>query len=564
MRRIENHNLSVLLAQLRFTPEGKRRGQLSAVQELLAIIDPGKEYPFEFVCFKITGFHPKNLPPVPLIKGASLVDDLRIFISKLSSQLAQPVSLQSEKIYSIEELAKELEVSTKTIDRWRKRGLIALKYIFDDGVKRFGFSRSIVDKFVEANPELTRRANAFRRLDSQQKRRIIEYAKRLNSSGGLSRHRIIEEIAVANHLAHETVRYTILNHDLSNSGKAVFSDQKGVIKPSVVREIYESYKQGTKVAELMTNYSRSKSSIYRIINQVRARKLLAIKTEFVDSEEFLEESSAKKILSIPLDEFTEHQDSRIAMAELSSGSISEYLEKIKDVPELNREQEINLFRRYNYLKYLFSLNRTSLKASKVSSLQVKKLETYFDESELIKNILIEFNLRLVLSIANKHSTSGVGFSDLVSVGSYSLVRAVQKFDYSKGYRFSTYASWAIAKDFAREMPTKAGRSGRVRASTFADVDKNLRIKQGVDFGAIERAHNSLVQVVRDNLDEREQYIILNHFGLIGSLVKKQKKTLAQIGVDLGLSKERVRQIELLALQKLRHSLSDKEFEMLTG
>ena len=85
-----------------------------------------------------------------------------------------------------------------------------------------------------------------------------------------------------------------------------------------------------------------------------------------------------------------------------------------------------------------------------------------------------------------------------------------------------------------------------------------------DFAAIERARHSLVQVVKDELDQREQYIILNHFGLVGSLIRKNKKTLQQIGEDLGLTKERVRQLELIALQKLRQSLSIKEFELLTG
>ncbi|MCJ7664506.1 MAG: helix-turn-helix domain-containing protein, partial [Desulfobacterales bacterium] len=148
MRQIKNQNLAQLLMQLRFTPQKKRRKQLDAAEKLLAIIQSDKEYPFEFVCFHITGFHPKALPEQQPIKGDELAKDLRIFIAKLSSQLVLAVAEQNQKVYTIEALAASFDVSTKTIHRWRKRGLIARKFIFDDGKKRIGFLQSAVDKFL--------------------------------------------------------------------------------------------------------------------------------------------------------------------------------------------------------------------------------------------------------------------------------------------------------------------------------------------------------------------------------------------------------------------------------
>jgi len=86
----------------------------------------------------------------------------------------------------------------------------------------------------------------------------------------------------------------------------------------------------------------------------------------------------------------------------------------------------------------------------------------------------------------------------------------------------------------------------------------------VDFAAYEQARQSLAQVISNELTESEQHVILNRFGPIGLPIKKKTKTLKQIGEELGLSKERIRQIELTALQKLRQSLSSEEFELLTG
>jgi RNA polymerase sigma factor (sigma-70 family) len=565
MRQIKNHNLAQLLMQLHFAPQKQRRRQLDSAEKLFSIISKDKEYPFEFICFRITGYHPKNLPEQQLIKGDELAEDLRIFISKLSGQIAPPAAEQTEKVYTIEELAVAFEVSTKTISRWRKRGLIARKFIFDDGVKRLGFLQSAVDRFAEKNPDLISKAKIFKRLTDKQKQQIIKQASALAAKTTLSPYQIIERVATQTGRVHETVRYILLNHEKANPDRHIFRKPPGVISPAQAGEIYKLFKQqGCDIKELTERFNRSKSSIYRIINRRRARAILSGKIEYVASDEFLRKDAEEKILSAPVGIRKPPTFKNAERLKLADGSLSEYLQRLKAITVLNREQEVEFFRRYNYLKYLAATARQDVKPSRVLSAQLEKIENCLAEAEAIKKIIAEANLRLVISIANKHTGGGANLSDLVSVGNFSLVRAVEKFDYTRGFRFATYASWIIAKDYARKIPAETARLGKVTTASLADVQHDLRITKAADFAAVERARKSLIGVIEDNLDRRERHIILNHFGLLGSSIKKKTKTLKQIGEELDLSKERVRQIELVALQKLRQSLSSEEFELLTG
>jgi len=564
MRQIKDPNIAQLLMQLRFTPQKQRRKQLDAAERLFASIEKDKEYPFEFVCFRITGFHPRGLPELEPIKGDELAEDLHIFIAKLSGQVARPVAEQNQKVYSIEELAEALDVSTKTIGRWRKRGLLARKFIFDDGKKRFGFLQSAVDKFLNENPALAAKAKNFKPLTKREKQQIIRRAKALAAKTAFSRYQIIERVAAKTGRAHETIRYTLLNYEDAHPDKSIWNEPPGVISQAAAAELYKLYKQGCGIKELMKQFGRTKSSIYRIINQRRARALLARKIEFIDSDEFLEEDAEQKILVKPVSEQRPISDGTGRPLGFVGSSLPEYLQTLKGAPVLNRQREVELFRRYNYLKYVACVNRAGVKPGYARSALLAKIENCLAEAEAIKKTIIEANVRLVVSIARKHTTRGTNLPDLISEGNFSLMRAVEKFDYTRGFRFATYASWAIAKDYARRIPAEKTRPDKAPTASLQDVQRDLRIAEAADFAAIERARQSLVQVIRDELDEREQYIILNHFGLVGPPVKKTKKTLQQIGQDLDLTKERVRQLELIALQKLRHSLSIEEFELLTG
>jgi RNA polymerase primary sigma factor len=556
MRQIQSPNLAQLLMQMHFMPVAKRRKQMAEAEKLLEIIDKDKEYPYDFVCYRITGFQPKTSTIKEIIKGDQLTEDLRLFIAKLSAQIAEPAFAQNEKIYTIQELARKLSVTTKTINRWRKKGLVAKKFIFEGGQKKLALAQSTVDKFMNANQPLAKNAarTGTKRLTVAEKRRIIVLAAAL-AKKNVSRHQIIEQIAQKTGRSHETVRYTLLKYQQAYPDRPI-GKSRSIIGTEQAAEIYKQFRDGNKVKGLIEKFAKSKSTIYRLIKLKRARALHGQKIEYIYSDEFTRDNAESTILAKPPD-YKGH-----FLPDIDNINVAEYTKYLKDAPTLNRETELDLFRRYNFLKYLASTRRAGIKPADISGKQLDTIENYLRQAQLIKKMIIEANLRFVIAIARKHCRQESMLMDLISEGIFSLMRAVEKFDYTRGFRFSTYATWVIAKDFARKMPDQFASSAHLE-TIQDDIDQNRRITEAVDSTLIEQARQSLAQVIKDNLDEREQYIILHHFGLVGSRIKKEKKTLQQIGAELNLTKERVRQIELTSLQKLRQLLSMEEFDLLT-
>ena len=165
----------------------------------------------------------------------------------------------------------------------------------------------------------------------------------------------------------------------------------------------------------------------------------------------------------------------------------------------------------------------------------------------------------MVSIAKKHKKPNANFFEMVSDGNISLIRAIEKFDYTRGFKFSTYASWAIMKNFARSIPAEYTQLDRFRTGNDevfyqASDPRSERVNEEI---VNQRQHEALMQILAQ-LDPRERDIIVSRYGLKDG---KPAQTLEQVGQKLGVTKERIRQLESRALQKLRKIAEEEHLDV---
>jgi RNA polymerase primary sigma factor len=293
---------------------------------------------------------------------------------------------------------------------------------------------------------------------------------------------------------------------------------------------------------------------------------------------------------------------RVAQAGATADPVKDYLRQIGKVPLLNAEQEVELAKRIE--AGLFAEEKLNPGQKLAPKLRCE-LEIVAEDGRRAKNHLLEANLRLVVSVAKRYTGRGVLFLDLVQEGNLGLIRAVEKFDYTRGYKFSTYAFWWIRQAMTRAMADQA-RTIRIPVHMVEVINKlarvQLRMLQDLgreptpeelaseldvtpervvevqkyarepislhtplgesEFGDLIEDSEAIVPAeavsftllreqlrsVLDTLSEREAGVVSMRFGLTDG----QPKTLDQIGKVYGVTCERIRQIESETMSKLRH------------
>jgi len=222
---------------------------------------------------------------------------------------------------------------------------------------------------------------------------------------------------------------------------------------------------------------------------------------------------------------------------------------------LSSADEIHLFLQYNYARYRLSL-LVEAQTRRQATARARQMILWHSRARTARSNLVRANMALVLSMAKRTRIPNVEFSELVSEGNMALLRSVEKFNVSRGFKFSTYACRAILKSFNR-LATKTGRYRQHFPTEFdpelerSDYDVHKHQMQWDD--SLD-ALREILSSNRAHLTEVEKTIVVERFAIS---TRGKGRTLAEVGRLVGLTNERVRQIQNLALDKIRSTLSQE-------
>lgn len=539
-----------LARQMAFAPSEVRLAQIAAAETLLYDLDAAKSYPEDFVLFRITGYQRRGASiSTELFTGLALFHDIGVLIEEVSNSLDLSTAAIDEPVLGIEDVTEQFNVTSKTIQRWRRRGLVSRRFFFPDGKKRVGFLLSSIERFISRNADCVARQSNLLPLGETERASLVRSAERLIRCG-LTQSDITRRLARRFQRSPLTILHTLRRHE-QMTGVSVLERARKEPKAARRAKMMRAFRRGQSVRKIALRYGRPSATIYRIIMDERVARMARRKVRFHDDTLYHDDAAESTI-----DQIVAAARGVIATEETRvPRGLPPYLADLHRTPLLTPELERALFLKFHFLKYRYVSARRQVDPETARARQMSLLERMAGSSNRVKNEIVRANLRLVVSVARKHlgpvnaaRQTDPSLMDLVSEGNVILMRAAESFDIHKNVRFSTYATLALMKGFARIVP-------ELRSRRAARLENEVEIAEPQRHTVLDRlADRDEVGRLLQVLSRAERSVISRQFGIDGQPEPTEPFSYERLGQDLGISKHRVRALEQSALSKLREAV----------
>ncbi|MHC4949033.1 MAG: hypothetical protein ACYTG1_12375 [Planctomycetota bacterium] len=448
MPRVGRFNIAAiadLLEQLRYAPEATLRRQMDAAEALADDVEPDRTYPRDFVVFRVTGYRPEDDDPAVMLVGEALLADLVNLVQRLSRRLELAPDEDGRRALPLPEVARRLKVSRKSLQRYRRQGLVCHYVRFGDGTKRLACYEDALRRYEARHRRELDRAAAFSRVDEVTLAGLVAEARRLRETERLSLNETALRLAATCGRAHETVRGILRRHD-RRSPVPIFTEP-GPLTARQVRLIGRAWRMGVATSRLARRFGKTPPTIQRAVHVFRAGQLRGLGIAWVELPTFARPDAVEVILSAPA--VTRDLDARPDLDDLVAA-----VQRLHDAPAVDEDLEQALLGGYNLLKRRAAGAADAL-GRHPGAAELDAIETDLRWATLLKRRLVGLALPVAVRTVEQNlhrrlaEQPAARIRDLLALGIDVVSAAVESIDPAKGQRLERVCGHAVDRALAR-------------------------------------------------------------------------------------------------------------------
>lgn len=422
--------------------------QVRKAERLHDEIDPVGIYPVDYLKFRVTGHRPADEDDTLLV-GEAVLADLRLMIELVSKTLAMPLS-ENESAMTLDALASHWNISTRTLGRWRKRGLrvrwARLHENDSEADARVVVMQNAIDHFAQKNPTLLAKAAAFDTIGEKDRQAIIDKARKLAADGEKSLNQVSRTLSQDVGRALETIRQLLQNHDAQNPDSAIFADRIKPLTPRQQQVIHRAHERGIAIEKIARHYGKTPSTIYRAIHHRQAMTLRNMKWTFIPTPGHdrpdADDIYLPKTIPTP------------KPCEINAADLPPAIASIFTQPGLEPADARSMLITLNYMKFKATCMRDALDRYEPRVSDIRSLQAMVHQIDHLRSRLAQAHLQHVLTAARRHLQGKPAWGQavllaLLEAGNRVLFETLEQFDPSRQQTFANLLGYRLMRHFAQ-------------------------------------------------------------------------------------------------------------------